>query len=175
MNQPFIQINGRRIGPGYPTYLIAELSGNHNQSFDQAVELVHLAKKSGADAVKLQTYTADTITFDSNSELFQIHGGLWNGRSLHELYNEAHTPWEWQPKLKQIADELALDLFSSPFDSSAVDFLEDMDVPAYKVASFELIDIPLIERIARSGKPVIMSTGMATLVEIEEAVQAAHD
>jgi N-acetylneuraminate synthase len=175
MNQPHIEINGHRIGPGYPTYIIVEMSANHNQSFEHAVELVRLAKSFGADAVKLQTYTADTITLDSDGASFQIHGGLWDGRSLHELYDEAHTPWEWQPKLKAVADELALDIFSSPFDDSAVEFLEQMNMPAYKVASFELVDIPLVQRIARTGKPMIMSTGMATLAEIEEAVQAARD
>jgi len=170
-----IQIGKRRIGAGAPVYVIAELSANHNQDYDQAVRLVHAAKQAGADAVKLQTYTADTITVCSDREEFRIGGGtLWDGRSLHDLYGEAYTPWEWQPKLKKVAEELGLDLFSSPFDGTAVDFLEKMDVPAYKLASFELVDIGLIQKIAGTCKPMIMSTGMATLEEINEAVQAAR-
>jgi pseudaminic acid synthase len=169
-----IQIGKRRIGPGEPVYVIAELSANHNQDFDQAVRILQTAKEGGADAVKLQTYTADTITIRSDRSEFRIGGGtLWDGRTLHDLYGEAYTPWEWQPKLKKVAGELGLDLFSSPFDETAVDFLEGMGVPAYKVASFELVDIPLIRKMARSGKPLLMSTGMATLEEINEAVQAA--
>lgn len=168
-------INQRKIGPGEPVYVIAELSANHNQDFEQAVRIIHAAKEAGADAVKLQTYTADTITIDSDQECFRIGGGtLWDGRTLHELYAEAYTPWEWQPKLKKIANEIGLDLFSSAFDATAVDFLENMGVPAHKVASFELVDIPLIERMARTGKPLILSTGMATLEEIEEALNAAR-
>ena len=175
-DRPYIEINGRRIGSGYPAYIVAEMSANHNHSYDQAVELVHAAKRAGADAVKLQTYTADGITLDSDEPSFQIpDGNTWGGRTLHDLYGEAHTPWDWQPHLKALADELKLDLFSSPFDHSAVDFLEDMGVPAYKVASFEIVDIPLIQHIASKGKPMIMSTGMATLPEIDEAVQAARD
>ena len=143
---------------------------NHNQDYDQAVRIIHAAKDAGADAIKLQTYTADTITFRSNREEFRIAGGtLWDGHNLHDLYGEAYTPWEWQPKLKKVADELGLDLFSSPFDVTAVDFLETMDVPAYKLASFELVDIELIQKMARTGKPLIISTGMATLEEINEA------
>jgi N-acetylneuraminate synthase len=164
-----------KIGAGQNVYIIAELSGNHNQSFDEAVRIIEAARDAGADAVKLQTYTPDTITFRSDRECFQVKGGtLWDGRTLYELYAEAHTPWEWQPKLKQVANDLGLDLFSSPFDSTAVEFLEEMNVPAYKVASFELVDIPLIQKIARTGKPLIMSTGMATLEEIDEALQAAY-
>jgi len=167
-------IGNRKIGPGEPVYIIAELSANHNQSFEQAVNIIHAAKEAGADAVKLQTYTADTITIRSSRESFQIKGGtLWDGRTLHDLYAEAHTPWEWQPELKCIANGMGLDLFSSPFDGTAVDFLEQMNVPAYKVASPELVDIPLIEKIARTGKPIILSTGMATIEEISEAVEAA--
>jgi pseudaminic acid synthase len=163
-------INGRMIGPGHPTYIVAEMSGNHNQSFDRAVQILEAAKAAGADAVKLQTYTADTITIDSDQEYFQIKGGtLWDGQTLYDLYAQAHTPWEWQPKLKRIAEDLEMDLFSSPFDVTAVDFLEDMGVPAYKVASPELMDLQLLERIASTGKPIIMSTGMATLAEIDEA------
>jgi N-acetylneuraminate synthase len=169
-------INNRSVGPGHPVYIVAELSANHNQSFDLAVELVRAASAAGADAVKLQTYTADTLTIQSDQEFFRIGGGtLWDGRTLYDLYQEAYTPWEWQPKLKEIANGLGLDLFSSPFDFSSIDFLEQMGVPAYKVASFELTDIPLIERIAQTGKPVIISTGMATLSEIADAVQAASD
>lgn len=171
---PVFRINGRSVGFGSPVYVIAEMSANHHQSFDQAAEIVRAAKDAGADAVKLQTYTADTITIDSNRPEFRIRGTIWNGRNLHDLYGEAYTPWEWQPRLKKLANDLGLDLFSSPFDETAVDFLEQMDVPAYKVASFELVDIPLIRRIARTGKPVIMSTGMATLEEITEAVHTAR-
>jgi pseudaminic acid synthase len=172
---PYLEVNGRRIGPFQPTYIVAEMSANHNQLFEEAVRIVHAAKEAGADAVKLQTYTADTMTLASQQEHFQIgKGTIWEGRNLHDLYGEAYTPWEWQPKLKAIADDLGLDLFSTPFDDTAVDFLEKMELPVYKVASFELVDIPLIERIARTGKPMIMSTGMATLEEIEEAMQAAR-
>jgi N-acetylneuraminate synthase len=168
-------IGARRIGTRNPVYLIAELSANHSQSFEQAVRLVRAAKEAGADAVKLQTYTADTLTIRSTRPEFRVGGGtLWDGRTLYDLYSEAYTPWEWQPKLKAVADDLGLDLFSTPFDPTAVEFLERMDVPAYKVASFELVDLPLIERIARSGKPMIMSTGMATLAEIAEAMNAAR-
>ncbi len=172
---PFIQINDDKIGEGFPVYIVAELSANHNQKFEQAVELIKTARKCGADAVKLQTYTPDTITIKSDRPEFRIGGGtLWDGHTLYELYSEAYTPWEWQPKLKKIAGELGLSLFSTPFDRTAVDFLEEMKVPAYKVASFELVDIPLIEYIAATGKPVMMSTGMATLEEISEAVQTAR-
>jgi pseudaminic acid synthase len=172
---PVIQIAGRPIGPGHPCYVIAELSANHNQDFGAAVRLVHAAKEAGADAVKLQTYTADTLTIRSDRPDFRIGGGtLWDGRTLHDLYGEAYTPWEWQPKLKAVADELRLHLFSTPFDPTAVDFLEQMDVPAHKIASFEVVDLPLVEKIARTGKPVILSTGMATLAEISEAVETVH-
>jgi len=170
-----ITIAGRRIGPGSAVYVIAELSANHNRSFEHAVSLVHAAKDAGADAVKLQTYTADTITLRSDKSCFRIAGGtLWDGRTLHDLYQEAFTPWEWQPKLKQIADELGMHLFSSAFDESAVEFLEQMNVPAHKVASFELVDIGLIEKMARTGKPLIMSTGMAGEDEISEAIASAR-
>lgn len=157
------------------TYIIAEMSANHNQDFERAVQLVHAAKEAGADAIKLQTYTPDTITIDSDKEYFRIKGTLWDGRTLHDLYGEAYTPWEWQPKLKEVADDLGMDLFSTPFDFTAVDFLETMNVPAYKIASFENIDLPLIRRVAQTGKPMIMSTGMATLAEIDEAVRTARD
>lgn len=170
-----IRINGRPIGLGFPVYIVAELSANHNQDFEQAVTLVRAAKEAGADAIKLQTYTPDTITIRSDKEYFRVGGGtLWDGRTLYDLYSEAYTPWEWQPKLKAIANDLGLDLFSSAFDPTAVDFLEKMNVPVHKVASFEIVDIPLIEKMASTGKPLIISTGMATLSEIEEAVQAAR-
>jgi len=170
-----IEIGRRRIGAGEPVYCIAEVSANHNQNFETAVRIVQAAKDSGADAVKLQTYTPDTITIQSNRECFQVGGGtLWDGRSLYDLYKEAYTPWEWQPKLKKVADDLGMQCFSSAFDASAVDFLETMDVPAHKVASFELVDLPLIQKMAATGKPLIMSTGMATLEEIEEAVRTAR-
>jgi pseudaminic acid synthase len=172
---PTITIAERKIGTGLPTYVIAEMSGNHNQSFEQAMKIVRAAKEAGADAVKLQTYTADTITLDSDLPCFRVaEGTLWSGQTLYKLYQEAYTPWEWQPKLKQVAGELGMHCFSSPFDPTAVDFLEGMDVPAYKVASLELVDLPLIEKMARTGKPIIMSTGTATVGEIDDAVQAAR-
>lgn len=155
-----------------PVFIIAEMSANHGQDYDQAVKIIHAAKEAGADAVKLQTYTPDTITIDCDNEYFQIQGTIWDGRTLHDLYGEAYTPWDWQPKLKKVADDLGLMLFSTPFDFTAVDFLEDMDVPCHKIASFEMIDLPLIRKVAQTGKPVIMSTGMATEAEIEEAVEA---
>jgi pseudaminic acid synthase len=170
------KIGERLIGPGQPVYVVAELSANHHQDFEQAVRILHAAKAGGADAVKLQTYTPDTITIQSDREYFRIGGGtLWDGRTLYDLYGEAQTSWEWQPKLKQVADDLGLDLFSSPFDSTAVDFLEGMQVPAYKLASCELVDIGLIQKMARTGKPLLISTGMATAEEIEEALNAARD
>ena len=171
-----IAIGNKTIGPGSPIYIIAEMSANHNQDFDQAVQLIKAAKEAGADAIKLQTYTPDTITIDCDNEYFRIgKGTIWEGKNLYELYKEAYTPWEWQPKLKKIANDLGMDLFSTPFDKTAVDFLQKMDVPAYKIASFELVDIPLIQYVAQTGKPIIMSTGMATLSEIDEAVTAAGE
>jgi pseudaminic acid synthase len=171
-----ITIGKRPIGPGNPTYCIAEVSANHNQDFAQAVRIIEAAKEAGADAVKLQTYTADTITIASDRKEFRIGGGtLWDGRNLHDLYGEAYTPWEWQPRLKKVAEDLAMDLFSSAFDATAVDFLEKMGVPAHKVASFELVDIALIQKMARTGKPLIMSTGMASVEEIEEALRSARE
>ena len=170
-----LNINSRKIGPGEPVYIVAEMSANHNQDFDQAVRILEEAKAAGADAVKLQTYTPDTITIDCDNEYFKIKGTLWEGKNLYQLYGEAHTPWEWQAKLKGIADQLGLDLFSTPFDATAVDFLETMGVPAHKVASFELIDLPLLRKIATTGKPVILSTGMASLSEIDEAVKTLRE
>lgn len=166
-----LEINGRRVGPGEPVYVIAEMSANHHQDFDRAVELLKIAKAAGADAVKLQTYTPDTMTIDCDLDWFQVGKGTpWEGRNLYDLYGEAYTPWEWQPRLKEIADGMEMALFSTPFDASSVDFLEGMDVPAYKIASFELVDLPLLRRVAATGKPIIMSTGMATREEIDEAV-----
>ncbi|TIH18028.1 pseudaminic acid synthase [Marinifilum sp. JC120] len=171
-----IKINNRKIGPSHPVYIIAEMSANHNQDFDAAVELIHIAKDCGVDAIKIQTYTPDTITLDCDNDYFQIgKGTIWEGRTLYDLYGEAYTPWEWQPKLKEIANSLGLDLFSTPFDSTAVDFLEEMDVPVHKIASFELVDLPLIRKVAATGKPVIMSTGMGTLSEIDEAVRTFRE
>ncbi len=161
------------MGENCPVFIIAELSANHNQKFDIAVETIKAARDAGADAIKLQTYTPDTITLDARNEYFQIkQGTIWDGRTLYQLYQEAYTPWEWQPKLKRIAEELGLICFSSPFDNTAVDFLEEMDVPAYKVASFEITDIPLIEYMASKGKPMLISTGIATLQDIQDAVDA---
>jgi len=170
-----IKIGGRTIGAGHPVYVIAEISANHHQDFEQAVKIVRAAKDAGADAVKLQTYTADTMTIASDRPEFRIEGTIWDGRNLHELYGEAYTPWEWQPRLKLVANDLGLDLFSTPFDATAVDFLEEMNVPAYKLASFELVDLPLIQRMARTGRPLIMSTGMSTIEEIDEATRTAHE
>lgn len=168
-----MKIGNKQIGEGQPVYIIAELSANHNGNFEKAVDIIRAAADAGADAVKLQTYTADTITLDSDREFFKIgKGTVWEGKKLYELYQEAFTPWEWQPKLKAEAEKVGLDCFSSPFDNSAVDFLEEMDVPAYKIASFELVDIPLIKYTASKMKPMIMSTGMATEAEIKEAVDA---
>jgi pseudaminic acid synthase len=171
----FIEIDKRKIGFNYPTFIIAELSANHLQDFNLAKETIKAMKDSGADAVKFQTYTPDTITIDSKNEYFQIkQGTIWDGKNLYELYQEAYTPWEWQPKLKKFAEKQGLIPFSSPFDKTAVDFLEDMSMSAYKIASFEITDIPLIEYIASTGKPIIISTGIAELCDIELAVQTCR-
>jgi pseudaminic acid synthase len=171
-----IEINGRRIGPGQPAYIVAELSANHNQDFDEAVRLVHTAADCGADAIKLQTYTPDTLTINCDGEYFRIgKGTVWEGKNLYSLYGEAYTPWEWQPKLKDIAEKLGMALFSTPFDTTAIQFLEEMNVPAYKIASFEIVDLQLIREAAATGKPLIMSTGMANLEEIDEAVRTARE
>jgi N-acetylneuraminate synthase len=170
-----IEIAGRPIGPGHPTFIVAEMSANHGGSLEHALRVVRTAAEMGADAIKIQTYTADTMTLRSDAPPFRVgKSALWEGRVLWDLYAEASTPWEWQPKLKALADELGIILFSTPFDASSVDFLAEMNVPAYKIASFELVDIPLIELVARQGKPIIMSTGMATLDEIADAVAAAR-
>jgi pseudaminic acid synthase len=173
--QQACKINGRAIGPGNPVYVIAEMSANHGQRYDEAVRIIQAMKASGADAVKIQTYTPDTLTIDSNRPEFRIDKGtLWEGKNLYQLYAEAYTPWEWQPRLKEEAEALGMDFFSSPFDAAAVDFLAAMNVPVHKIASFELVDIPLIRKVARTGKVVIMSTGMGTLEEIGEAVAAVR-
>lgn len=158
------------------TYIIAEMSANHNMDFERAVKIIYAAKDSGADAIKIQTYTADTMTLPCDDDCFQItQGTLWDGTTLYKLYEKAYTPWEWQDKLKKVANDIGLDFFSSPFDFTSVDFLEKMNVPAYKIASFEITDIPLIRKVARLGKPVIISTGIATLTDIELAVKTCRD
>ena len=166
-----IKISDKEITQNSPTFIVAEMSANHNQDFDIAVNTIKAAKEVGADAIKFQTYTADTITLDCDNEYFKIkQGTLWDGQTLYRLYKKAYTPWDWQPKLKKIADDLGMICFSSPFDKSAVDFLEKMDTPAYKIASYEITDIPLIKYIAAKGKPVIISTGIATEEDIKDAV-----
>jgi pseudaminic acid synthase len=170
-----ITIGKRTVGAGHPAYVVAEVSANHHQNFEEALRIIRAAREAGADAVKLQTYTPDTITIDSDRPEFRVGGGtIWDGRNLYELYREAYTPWEWQPKLKVAANDLGMDCFSSAFDATAVEFLEKMGVPAHKLASFELVDIPLIRKMAETGKPLIMSTGMASVEEIEEALQTAR-
>lgn len=170
-----MRIAKHNIGQGNPVYVVAEMSANHNNDFDHAVRIIRAAAEAGADAIKVQTYTADTMTLDCRNDEFQVKGGtLWDGRSYYDLYKEASMPWEWQPELKRIANDAGLDFFSSPFDETAVEFLESIDVPAYKVASFEIVDIPLLKRIAKTGKPVIVSTGMATAEEIAEALTTLH-
>jgi N-acetylneuraminate synthase len=168
------EINGRKIGAGQRVYIVAEISANHNQKFDQAVELIKAAKKAGADAVKVQTYTADTLTINSERECFRMTGGLWAGKTLYDLYSEAYMPWEWLSELKKAAGDLGLDFFSTAFDPSAVEYLEQLGVPVHKIASFEITDLPLISYMGNTGKPIIISTGMASLAEIEEAVGAAR-
>lgn len=171
--QKEIEIAGRKIGEGHPTFIIAEMSANHNMDYDRAVEIIHRAAEAGADAIKIQTYTADMITIDSDKPWFQItQGTLWDGMTLHKLYETAYTPWEWQADLKKEAEKAGLIFFSSPFDHSAVDFLEELAVPCYKIASFELNDIPLIRKIAKLGKPIIMASGIAYEKDIRLAMEA---
>jgi len=168
-----IKIYNRVIGNNNPVLIVAELSANHNQNFSIAVDTIKAVKEAGADAVKLQTYTPDTITIDCDNKYFKIkQGSVWDGKTFYELYKESYTPWEWQPKLKRIAEDLGLLCFSSPFDKTAVDLLEKMNVPCYKIASFEITDVSLIEYIASKGKPVIISLGIATLSDIKEAIYA---
>jgi pseudaminic acid synthase len=168
-------IDGREIGAGHPPYVIAELSGNHNGDINRAIALINAAKTAGAHAVKLQTYTADTLTINHGSSQFLIEGGLWHGRRLYDLYQEAHTPWDWHESLFDHARKVGITIFSSAFDESAVRFLEGLDVPAYKIASFEAVDLPLLRVIAKTGKPVIISTGITDLAEIAEAVTALRE
>ena len=169
-----MKIAGREIGNGAPPYVIAEMSANHNGNIETAFRIIEEAKKAGADAVKIQTYTPDTMTLDCDSEDFQIHGGLWDGWNLYKLYEWAHTPWAWHAALFEHARKLDITIFSSPFDNTAVDLLEDLNTPAYKVASFEAVDLSLIKYIASTGKPMIISTGMADAEEIQEAIDAAR-
>ena len=175
MNSPYITINGRKISAKHEPYVIAEVSANHNGSLETAFTLLNVAKNSGASAVKLQTYTADTITLNCDSDEFRIKSDLWEGRTLYDLYQEAHMPWEWHKPLFDYARDLDITIFSSPFDRTAVDLLEDLNAPAYKIASFEAVDLPLIKYVAATGKPMIISTGMADKEEIAEAIQAAYD
>ena len=172
-----INIDGRLIGPGHQPFVIAEMSGNHNQNLDRALEIVEAASKAGAHAIKLQTYTADTITLNERGGSFEINDpdSLWAGKNLHDLYKQAYTPWEWHGPIMERAKELGITCFSSPFDESAVEFLEELDVPAYKIASFENNHLPLIEKAASTGKPLIISTGMASLGELDQAVSTARD
>lgn len=171
----YIEIDGRRIGPNYEPYIIAELSANHNGDINTAFKIIEEAKTAGADAIKLQTYRPDTITIDCDSKDFQIEDGLWAGKTLYELYEWAHTPWAWHKPLFDKAKEVGITIFSSPFDFTAVTLLEELDAPAYKIASFELIDLQLIKRVAETGKPMIMSTGMANKHEIQDAIDTARN
>ncbi|MBO4457998.1 MAG: pseudaminic acid synthase [Butyrivibrio sp.] len=168
-----IKLADHMIGANDPVYIVAEMSANHLQDYNRAVEIIHAAKEAGVDAIKLQTYTADTITIDSDKDYFKITGGtIWDGTTLHKLYQEAYTPWDWQPKLCKVAKELGLDCFSSPFDSTAVDFMEEMNMPAYKIASYEITDIPLIRQCASKKKPIILATGVARESDIRLAIEA---
>jgi pseudaminic acid synthase len=170
-----IKIKGRYIGENCPCYIIAEISANHGGKFDNAIKLIHAAKEAGVDCVKLQTYTADTITMNSDKSPFQLTEGTWKGYNLYKLYQEAFTPWEWQSKLKEEIEKLGMDFLSTAYDNTAVDFLEELGIKFYKIASFELIDLPLIKYIAEKNKPIIMSTGMGRLEEIKEAVNTVKE
>lgn len=172
---PSIHIAGRRISSDQPPYVIAELSANHNGKLETALKIIEEANKAGADAVKLQTYKPETITLNCDSEDFKIRGGLWDGQTLYELYEKAHMPWDWHKPLFDHARKIGINIFSSPFDNSAVDLLEDLNAPAYKIASFEAVDLPLIKYVANTGKPMIISTGMADTEEIQEAINAARE
>jgi pseudaminic acid synthase len=175
MKAPTIVINGTPIGVDHPPYVIAEMSANHNGSINNAYKIINEARKSGASAIKIQTYRPDTITLNSTSDDFKIFGGLWDGRTLYELYEEAHMPWEWHKPLFDYARKQGITIFSSPFDNTAIDLLESLNAPAYKIASFEAVDLPLIKYAASTGKPIIISTGMANIEEIQEAIEAARD
>ena len=170
-----ISINKRLIGADQPPYIIAEMSANHNGDINNAFKIIEVAKSAGANAVKLQTYRPDTITLDCDSEDFQIHGGLWDGKTLYQLYSEAYMPWDWHKPLFDYAHKLGITIFSSPFDNTAIDLLEELNAPAYKIASFEAVDLPLIKYAASTGKPMIISTGMANAEEIQEAIEAARE
>ncbi|HCQ56575.1 MAG TPA: pseudaminic acid synthase, partial [Sulfitobacter sp.] len=170
-----IRIGGRELGPGHPSFIIAELSANHNHDLVRAKRIVKAAADAGADAIKLQTYTADTLTFDSDAPHFRVDGTIWEGMNLYQLYQEAYLPWEWHKPLMDYANELGMISFSTPFDFTSIEFLENLNVPAYKIASSELVDIPLLRRVAQTGKPMIISTGMGTLAEIDEAVRTVRD
>lgn len=175
MNHSF-KIGNRMVGENAPTFIVAELSGNHNQDYNRALELVHAAKEAGADAIKLQTYTADTITIDCDDPIFQINEGtIWDGRTLYDLYQEAYTPWDWQPRIMEEANKLGMECFSSPFDFTSVDFLEEMNVPAYKIASYEINDIPLIRKVAKLHKPIIFATGIAYPEDIRLALDICKE
>lgn len=173
-NTKYIEINGRKIGDGHPAYIIAEMSANHAGSLDNAKEIIHAAKEVGADCVKIQTYTPDTMTLDCHNEYFDIKEGPWKGENLYSLYQKAYTPWEWHKELRDEARKVGIDFLSTPFDHTSVDFLEELEMPFYKIASFELVDIPLLEYIASKQKPIIMSSGMGSLEDIQEAVDAIY-
>ena len=170
-----IEINGRKIGDDFPPYIIAEMSANHNGDINNAYKIIDMAKSSGADCIKIQTYTPDTLTIDSKLPDFQLIDGLWSGQSLYQLYKSAYMPWEWHQPLFEYSKKIGITIFSSPFDNTAVDLLEDLNTPAYKIASFEAIDLPLIKYVSQTGKPMIISTGMADAIEIQEAIETARE